>query len=424
MKMVKKLSALLLAVILLASLGVSAFAVDVDVPDVNIEGPNSSFSYTPVYGSTTTFNKYLVMDVGDNVPNATFSFTVAAGTAIPASEDSFEVYAGVFPERITITDAVFGPNDATSSTETEATNGKKHAAQTVTINFNPAPAAPANPDEPVPDPSLTGVYFKEPGIYRYIITETANADHASAGIIHDSAATRVLDVYVTDKNDGTNTLQIDNYILHTQVGNVDISTETLSDKSDGFTNEYNAKDLKIEKEVSGNLASRDKFFKLTVTMTDVADDDVFTVSLADDNNAHTNDGSADANTGSNSPATKSTYLNQANPTSVTGAQLKAGVNFYLQHGDSVVIRGLPINATYTVTEDAEDYTSSVMTGKTNSGVIGTVAGTNKMAQAGFTNTREGTVPTGVLLTVIPGVVIVLLAAFGLVLVLRRKKNNT
>ena len=39
-------------------------------------------------------------------------------------------------------------------------------------------------------------------------------------------------------------------------------------------------------------------------------------------------------------------------------KIKAGQKFYLQHGQSVVIRGLAPNASYTVTENAEDYASS------------------------------------------------------------------
>ena len=191
----------------------------------------------------------------------------------------------------------------------------------------------------------------------------------------------------------------------------------LADKTDGFTNEYSSKDLKVSKEVSGNQASRDKYFEITVTCTDVADADSYVVSIADDNDANTNDGNADATSGTTT-ATIAANQGQTNSTSVTGAQLKAGKKFYLQHGQSIVIRGLSPDASYTVTENAEDYKSAVMSGKTNSGKIGTVAGDNKMAEAGFTNTRNGVIPTGILLSA-TGLIVV----FGIVFFAIRSKKR-
>ena len=75
-------------------------------------------------------------------------------------------------------------------------------------------------------------------------------------------------------------------------------------------------------------------------------------SIADDNDANTIDGNADATSGTTA-ATRASNQGKTNPTEVTGAQLKAGVKFYLQHGQSIAIRGIAPNATYTVTEDAE-----------------------------------------------------------------------
>ena len=395
-------------------------------------GTTASSAYTPVKGTSCNFNKYLIMDAGDSVPNATFSFTVAPGTARSADtadNSVMQVLAGVGTP--TIADVTFAPSDSTATaagtnidvartqedrTGTAGTDtvqldsGEKYATKQAAVDFS-------------------SVSFNEPGIYRYIITETANADHAAAGIIHDTDTDRVLDVYVTD-NGGT--LEVSAYVLHTDdedvaignsMGSADVAAagEALEDKTDGFTNEYTSKDLKVEKEVSGNQASRDKYFEFTVTATNVTDADSYVVSLADDNDANTNDGSADAKSGTTA-ATIEANQDKTNPTTVTGAQLKEGVKFYLHHNQSVVVRGLPLNANYTVTENAEDYASEVKSGDTNSGTIGTVAGENKMATAGFTNTRNGVIPTGVMLTVVPGVAIVAVALVGLI-ALKRKKDE-
>lgn len=397
-------------------------------------------SYEPVEGTSCNFNKYLIMDAGDTVPNATFAFTVAPGTAqtynLAGTNKTMEVLAGVGTP--TIANITFAPTDSTATDATglidinrnnvarggsagdtvQLDAGEKFATKEATVDFS-------------------SVSFTEPGIYRYIISETANADHAAAGIIHDTDIDRVLDVYVTDDGDGT--LVVSSYVLHTSTadapvamgtnnGSADVSTAgaALDDKTDGFTNEYVSKDLKIEKEVTGNQASRDKYFEFTVTCTDVADADSYVVSIADDGDASTNDGTADATSGEAKPGgTSAANANKENPATVTGAQLKAGVKFYLQHGQSIVIRGLAPNAEYTVVENAEDYSSAVKSGDTNTGVIGTVAGDSKMAVAGFTNTRDGVIPTGVWLQYgIPAaVVLAAIAAFVVYKVVRKKDDG-
>lgn len=389
-------------------------------------------TYTPVAGTSCNFNKYLIMDAGDTVPNATFNFTVAPGAAVSASTSDntvMQVLPGVGTP--TIAAVTFSPSDTTatsagSNIDVARTNvqrggsagdtvqldsGEKYATKQATVDFS-------------------SVSFDEPGIYRYIVTETANSQ---SGIVNDTDTDRVLDVYVTD--DGTGTLVVSSYVLHTSVsdpvinatmGSADVQTAAaaLSDKTDGFTNEYTTKDLKVEKEVTGNQASRDKWFEFTVTMAEgsVNANDSYVVSIADDSDANTNDGSADATSGTTA-ATIAANQGKTNPTTVTGAQLLAGQKFYLQHGQSVVIRGLAPSANYTVTENAEDYASAVKTGDTNTGVIGTVAGSNKMITAGFTNTRNGIVPTGVIFTIAPFAALTVLGGAGVAIMSSKKKRS-
>lgn len=391
---------------------------------------------TPVAGISCNFNKYLIMDAGDTVPNATFSFTVAPGN--PRSADTsqnsvMEVLAGIGTP--TIADVTFAPTDTTATSagtniDVARTNADRGGTAGDTVQLD-AGEKYATKQATV---SFSGITFPETGIYRYIITETASAAHSAAGIIHDTDIDRVLDVYVTD--DGSGALKISGYVLHlndadvtinTDMGSADVTSPgaALADKTDGFTNEYISKDLKVEKEVTGNQASRDKWFEFTVTMAadTVNASDSFAVSIADDSNANTNDGSADATSGTTA-ATRASNQNKENPTTVTGAQLLAGQKFYLQHGQSVVIRGLPLNASYTVTEDAEDYKSTVKSGDTNSGVIGTVADTNKMATAGFTNTRAGIIPTGIFLYAGIGIVLVVFAVLVFALTHKNRKRFT
>ena len=352
--------------------------------------PAFAANYTPVTGTSTTFAVDFVMDQTDKVPNATFAFTIAPGTAITAdvSEGQMEVLAGVGSP--SVSSVTFSHSDTTASNG----SGRYVVSHPATVSFS-------------------GVTFPEPGIYRYVITQTASSDHANAGIIHDSAPTRILDVYVTDDNTGLETgLQISSYVLHTDASTIDMGANmgsdvdaTLADKSAGYINQYNSKDLQTSLGVTGNQASRDKYFAVTVQVTGINSSDNYNVSGA---------------TGAITTNSATTVGEQSNPTLVTGAQLLAGKTFYLQHGQNIVIHGIAPNATYTVTEAPEDYASAVMTGKINTGVIGTIAGANKTAQAGFTNTRDGIIPTGVMVSVASGVTLAVIALLAL-LVLGRKK---
>ena len=396
-------------------------------------------AYTPVDGTSCNFNKYLIMDAGDTVPNVTFSFTVAPGAARSADTADnavMQVLPGVGTP--TIADVTFAPADTTvtdagtnidvaraasdratgltaeNGVELEA--GEKYATHQATVDFS-------------------SVKFDEPGIYRYIITETASATDEAAGIMHDNDVDRVLDVYVVD--DGTGALTVAAYVMHkndadvvinTTMGSADVAAASaaLADKTDGFTNEYNTKDLVFKKEVTGNQASRDKWFEFTARLADVNDDDVYVVSLADDNDANTTDGNADATSGTTT-ATRASNQGKTNPTSVTGAQLKAGVKFYLQHGQSIAIRGIAPNATYTVTEDAEDYksTASAVTGydDATTGVIATIAGDDKAVMTSFLNERNGIIPTGVMMVVIPGALLTAGGIAGLSLMSAKKRKE-
>nr|MCR5103788.1 hypothetical protein [Eubacterium sp.] len=402
---------------------------------------HAATTYTPVAGTSCNFNKYLIMDAGDNVPNATFGFTVASGDAINATDTTMEVLSGIMVTEggktyPSITDVTFTPGDPTATsagtnvdvaraasdrkagltaaTGVQLETGEKYATQNATVDFSK-------------------ISFSEPGIYRYIITESTSETNAAAGIMHDNDVDRVLDVYVTD--DGTGKLTVSGYVMHKDAGVVTAGADkgsgdaaqdgtALADKTDGFTNEYSSKDLKIEKEVTGNQASRDKYFEFTVTCTEVADTAKFSVSLADDNDDNTNDGNADATSGAaKNGGTIAENAGKNNLTEVTGAQLKAGQKFYLQHGQSIVIRGLAPNVSYEVTENAEDYKSAAKADCTNSGVIGTVAGDNKMATAGFTNTRNGIIPTGILLSATGLIVLGLIVVAGIVFFAIRSRKK-
>ncbi len=361
----------------------------------------AAIAYTPVAGSANAhyFKKYLIVDQDATVPNITFEYSIAPGEGIPASDGNMEVLPGI--AGATVGTATFASTDTTNTTVTTGDQvtldaGEKYATKQVYFDFS-------------------GVSFPEPGIYRYVVTETsAGQDGVSYDTQKAAGATdktRYLDVYVIDENGG---LVVSEYVMHYQADNV-ITNDTsgsnnptpLADKSDGFVNEYSAKSLEFGKEVTGNQGSKDKYFKFTLVISGAPANTTYPVDLT----------SASETSGTSS-ATAAANQGQTNPTSVTVDENgEATVYFYLKDGEYIKVKDLLAGTSYTLTEDAEDYSATEGISSTVNGgkgdytdpVSGTIDGNVK---TGFENTRQGVVPTGVLITIAPFVIGLLL--FGAV----------
>ena len=121
-----------------------------------------SAATTPVAGTTTTFDKYLVMKRNANVPNATFSYSIAAPSdtemnALPNPEDTngtnLTVRKGIGTPTVTSTtfnagdqtfdDVQKGRPNKSSTTYNDQQNDdvdgldktKKYAKKTATVDF-------------------------------------------------------------------------------------------------------------------------------------------------------------------------------------------------------------------------------------------------------------------------------------------------
>lgn len=414
-----------------ALMAATAFA-GVGTPVLAAAGTNYG---TTIEGTkTTTFDKFLVMDKQANVPNATFTYAVTAGNAkaYDVAGKKFQVLAGVDANKITMAGVggtaeaaaaantiVFRQGDGSDTHDTtkdayvkDLAAGKKYALKTATLDFS-------------------AVQFTEPGVYRYIITE----DGTNQGITNDADLTRVLDVYVNDASadvDGTFTkkLTIAGYVLHSNVDDEpDVSagenfgsTGAYTDKkSQGFTNSYDTSDLTLRKQVTGNQASRDKYFEFTLNIDKAQPNTKYDVVIDDaDATSKTNAATIEANAG------------KTNVTSITtdGAG-KATQKFYLQHGQQVTVQGLAKDTTYAVTENTEDYKSTANTKDTPvvdtkadteaAPVDGTIASTD--LTTGFLNTRDGVIPTGVIMAVAPFAVVTILGGAGVVTMVMKKNKK-
>ena len=186
----------MMAVTALASIGAPVFAA-----------AGTNYGTTIEVTKTTTFDKFLVMDKQANVPNATFTYAVTAGNAkaYDVAGKKFQVLAGVDADKITMAGVgtptantiAYTPADTTANDENTMVKNydkttEKYAKKTAKLD-------------------LSAVNFTEPGVYRYIITESGT----NQAITNDADLTRVLDVYVNDASTETEKkLTIAGYVLH------------------------------------------------------------------------------------------------------------------------------------------------------------------------------------------------------------------
>ena len=307
----------------------------------------SAANYTAIPGTQTELTKYLVVDADAEIPDAEFTFTVTAGSAVEATETTVKTWAGKNPELVKVNGTVqsgtvkfVAGEDATNALAVEALGDgagtKKAAKKTITLDFS-------------------GVEFTEPGIYPYIITET---DPVSPIKALDSKVTTV-HVYVEDV---AGVLKVTSYVayeglvsapgltdLHAWLaenpkpvepvepvqadyqlpddGGDDVAafeaahTEWESDhadwevavatwqdaydaqllevpngaeaslpKDDKFVNGVDSANIKFGKEVTGNQGSKDQWFKFTLTLNNLGKGTVLTMDMteAEDGVTHEN----------------------------------------------------------------------------------------------------------------------------------------
>ena len=370
--------------------------------------PVSAANTAPTENLTKTFNKYLVMDANANVPNVEFEFTIDAGTAVEATASSPAIYAGIVQmdgdtvTAPTVEKAEFSYNTHHASTvdglptdNATTTENKKYATDEVTVDF-------------------TGISFTAPGIYRYTITES---DSTASEITNDTVKTRTLDVYVQYRNIGTKQdpkysdteLEVSHYVLHEGTGNPADAT-----KSPGFTNTYTTYDLTLKKEVEGNQGDRDKYFMFTVNISNAVPGTVYSVVLPSEDNYAGN--------------------TQRSLTVDENGKVVDAI-FYLKNDQSIVIQGLTEDTKYTIEEESysdDGYSTSYTVqvddqpASTPSEALTTVEKTMDTGDniVTFTNTKNGSVPTGILLETAPYLILGAVVVVGLVVLFATRRRRT
>ena len=431
---------------------------------------SDDYGNVSVENTTFTFNKYLIFDKNARVPNTEFTFTIAPAEidTVHLTEQNVELYKG-------LEGVVFNDNDDTTANDYKATftesmtataktggtpaeftenkggsgsigitndTNKKYAVDSLTLDFS-------------------AVEFKEPGVYRYIVTETAPTGAYKA----ETETQRTLDVYVVDKEtvkDGSTytELEIEGYVLYDKLMteaavNYDTTgaatgigynpSEVKSGngkKSSGFVNDYETHNLTIGKEVSGNQASRDKYFAITVEISNATVGDKYTVAVE---SSDVPEGATDvfANADAAVVANAATTVSGTNVKELTvmadGEEDKGKVTqtFYLHDGQYITICGLGKGVHYEITEDAENYTPTDGVAQTlsslnwngeegNDALSDITEGYIEDADihTGFTNSRSGAIPTGVILSVAAPATIGIVVVAGIIyLVAKRRKDD-
>ena len=342
-----------------------AFALLIGTTAITASAENT---YEPIGGSTTLV-KNLVVDADANIPDITFAYSMRRALDKSATATTVEIIQA--PIAGNIGTAVFSNADTantidglpTDANPSNPTAGKKYVQKSVSITF----------------PVGT---FTKPGVYRFVINETNNN---LPGVTYDSNPTRYLDVFVVA--DDNNVLSVNSYVLRDGV------------KSSGYTNSVTQYDFDFSKMISGNQGDKNKRFNFTLNIT-----------------------------GAN-PGTYPIIANdvEGNPTSIiVGTDGTASAQYSLTNGSTVQVSGLNQGAVCTVTEDAEDYTATHSLDG-NEAVSGNSSGAvtlNSDHSVAFTNTRNGVIPTGVIMTIAPFAIgICVFGAIIIFIICRRKRRN-
>ena len=219
----------------------------------------------------------------------------------------------------------------------------------------------------------------ELGVYTYKVTEVAGN---TAGVTYSGEDLYLVLTILRDETNGQHYVAAMHY-----------QNASGTDKSTGFTNSYDAGSLSVTKEIKGNMADMTKKFAFTIVFTAPANEVV-------------------------KSAITVTKPDQTTET-ITFAE---GANTYtytinLGDGETVKFTNIPEGVTYAVSEDEENYES-------DDGVFSDTTKTiaaNDEDTVTFTNTLTNEVDTGITMDSMPYVLLLAVAAVGLVVMFTKKR---
>ena len=328
----------------------------------------STTPHLPVTEGKVTITSTLTMDKNAVVPTAKFHYAIEpADSSECASTSGMSVTPGVLNAVTLLSgDVNFSDSDLNSQ---ENPNGTKTITAYLSVSLNTS-------------------NFRAPGIYRYKITQ-APLQLDGLNVTYKEL---FLDVYVENGNSG---LVAKGCTLSTAAGS--------GVKTSGFVNKYATHKLTITKVVAGNQGDKNKGFEFTVTIKG-ADGETYKYATVKDGAATPNEFEAPSGT---------------------------AISVSLKNGESVIFYGLSSEDKFAVTEadyHSDGYKTSYKIGDDTSSTEGNsivekAIGTSDTTVI-FINTKEATVPTDVIRTVVPYAAIVAFAAvMGVVFFRPRRKRR-
>lgn len=260
--------------------------------------------------------------------------------------------------------------------------------------------------------ALDGVKIKEPGIYRWKVTKTKNTN--APGDLTNNSDTAYVYVYAThDTATGLSTSVF--------YSSKDITDAGINDNKGNIGDEYPAKtlDLSIAKTVTGNMGSRDQYFKFTVSLTTPTgvSRPAYTVTITEEGNP--------VESYSIPVSAYNSNENLKNPSSIPANENT--FDLWLKHGQEATIENLVFDTGYTITETANtgydvSWTVNNSAATESSTATGTL--TDTAAAIAFTNNKQSEVPTGIELQTIAPIMGILLAAGMMMILFAGKKKET
>ena len=327
----------------------------------------STTPHLPVKDNKVTITSTLTMNGNAVVPNATFNYSIA-----PAEEESELTSTSGMPVTAGVDGAVSLSPASVNYSDKKLNHENADGTMTITAQLSAV---------------LDASKFTAPGIYRYKITQQKPVLDGLE-VTHGAL---FLDVYVENDDSG---LVAKGCTLSTAAGS--------GDKTSGFENKYVTHKLTIKKVVAGNQGEKNKDFDFT-----------FTIKGADGESYE-----------------YATVKNGATTMSQTPATSGTAVTVSLKHGESVIVYGLSSNDTYAINEadySSAGYETSYKIGESGTEVEGKVIEATSIGASdtlvAFTNTKDITVPTDVIRTVVPYAAIVAFAAVMGVVFFRPRRNR-
>ena len=376
-KTIKRILTLALVAIMVAALAVPTMAAD----PAKITDGTVWFTKDFVIGTDVTA-----------VPTQTFEFTLTGISGNSSADNKITNHTGVVNTNIVWGSSITSTGGSgTLNFGSSDSVGSGTVSKSFSINFS----------------GLIGNGITEPGVYSYTLTEKSNTGD---GITY-SDKTFYIDVYVGYETNAStdNTLKILNVVVsetkgtgsgnsltYGEDGKIDASENGGGSGRSGavFTNTRTAYTLTVTKTVTGNQGDKNKHFTIHIELSNVSANTTYTIVPTCDDS-----------------------LTPSNPTNITVTNGTGSTDVYLKNGESVTIKGLPYGTTYTVTETGAPtgYTVSISDNGTGSLTTGNGSVT-------VTNDKDGFVPTGILLTVAPFAVLMIVGAAGVTVILKRKHS--